>query len=289
MRRIIFTILLVPLFVCFTACRKDPLREAKKIVKEWTGKTILIPADIPCTVLGEETVCPEFSAPYKILLYTDSAGCISCKLNLAEWQYIIEEAESLFPGQLDFAFYFQPKREKELIYLMKQDNFDYPVFIDRRHQFNELNHLPEKMEFQCFLLDHENRVQLIGNPSLNPQIWELFKQKISGASANVVPYTKVTVVTPQIETEDLQLSQKDSCIFVLHNSGNAPLIINAVRTTCGCIIPFWSKEPVLPGETAEILIEVTPDEPGFFHKTIDVYCNIPEKKVKLTVRGAVSR
>lgn len=58
------------------SCKEDVKRtEAEKIVSEWTGKEIIFPADIECTYLGRDTVCPGQDTPYKILLYTDSTGC----------------------------------------------------------------------------------------------------------------------------------------------------------------------------------------------------------------------
>jgi hypothetical protein len=36
--------------------------------------------------------------------------------------------------------------------------------------------------------------------------------------------------------------------FVFTNNGNAPLIIDGVRASCGCTTPGWSKEPIPPGE-----------------------------------------
>ena len=37
--------------------------------------------------------------------------------------------------------------------------------------------------------------------------------------------------------------------FVFKNSGNAPLIISNVKSTCGCTIPKKPEKPILPGES----------------------------------------
>lgn len=178
MRRRIILLLIVA--AGLAACKEDPRKTAKKIVKEWVGKTIQLPEDIPCVSIEVGVPCPTPSADYRVLLYTDSVGCISCKLQLVEWQRIMEEADSLFPGQVDFLFYFQPKREKELLYELRQDKFDYPVFIDKENKINRLNHFPSKMEYQCYLLDKDNKVLIVGNPTLNSRVWELYKKKING-------------------------------------------------------------------------------------------------------------
>lgn len=174
----------IGLSVClsFVACRSAQTREAEKIVKEWVGKTIVFPDDVSCYSIDKERSgdCPSPAAEkYKVLLYTDSLGCLSCKLGLLEWQDVMEEADSLFPGRLDFLFYFQPKSKKELMVLLKREEFHCPVFIDTKNSIDALNQFPDNASYQCFLLDAENRVVLVGNPSRNSAIWELYKKQIA--------------------------------------------------------------------------------------------------------------
>ena len=35
--------------------------------------------------------------------------------------------------------------------------------------------------------------------------------------------------------------------FTFKNTGNAPLILNSVKASCGCTTPKWTKEPIAPG------------------------------------------
>ncbi len=68
--------------------------------------------------------------------------------------------------------------EKQLQFIFKQNGFRYPVFIDKENKIGKLNNFPSKSEYQCFLLDKDNSVLLVGNPSYNPGIWALFKKVI---------------------------------------------------------------------------------------------------------------
>jgi len=95
---------------------------------------------------------------------------------------IIAESDTLLGDRVDFLFYFQPKNEKELLYVFKQNDFDYPVYLDRENRLDQLNGFPSQMEYKCFLLDGNNKVVAIGNPALNPKIWELYKRQITGES-----------------------------------------------------------------------------------------------------------
>ena len=65
-------------------------------------------------------------------------------------------------------------------YLFKRKGFNYLVFIDEQNTIEQLNHFPKQPEYQCFLLDKDNKVLLLGNPVLNPKICELYKQAVTG-------------------------------------------------------------------------------------------------------------
>lgn len=168
----------------FFSCKDNRKKEdVAKVVSEWTGKEIRLPENVPCYVFGNDTF-PElcsggFKKEFKILLYIDSTGCTDCRLKLFQWKQLIAEADSLFSGKLSFLFFLHFKNRKEITYLLLRDKFDYPVYIDLENKVNTLNHFPDKLEYQCFLLNKDNKVLMLGNPVLNPKIWELYKQTIT--------------------------------------------------------------------------------------------------------------
>lgn len=153
------------------------------IVNSWIGKQIIFPIGTPCAKLGEYSPC-SFSSPkpYKILLYTDSSGCTSCKLRIDEWKSLIKEADTTMAGKVDFLFYFYPKTEHALQDLIKQENFKQEIRIDQNDQLNITNNLPKNMDYQCFLLDKDNKVLLVGNPTLNHDIWKMQQKIINGGA-----------------------------------------------------------------------------------------------------------
>ncbi|MDR0423817.1 MAG: hypothetical protein LBH46_04520 [Rickettsiales bacterium] len=177
----IFSIFII--LLCFSSCTKNGTKEhARKIVVEWTGKEVRFPKELSCTSMGKDTTCIDLQNDnYKILLYVDSLGCTSCRLKLAEWKKIMKEADSVFSRKPEFVFFFQPKKkdEKELQFIFKQNSFRHPVFIDKQNEINKLNSFPSQTEYQCFLLDKDNKVLIVGNPSLNSGIWTLFKKVIA--------------------------------------------------------------------------------------------------------------
>ena len=185
-------------FLLLCSCKEGREQTIRQIVAEWTGKEIQFPVGIPCQSLGQDTACIDFSNPaYKILLYVDSAGCTSCRLKLPEWKRIMAEADTLFSGEVDFLFFFQPKKrdERELQFMFRNNGFRHPVFIDTGNEIDKLNKFPSQTEYQCFLLDSDNRVILIGNPSLNTGVWQLFKKYISERNSKLTQGKKEESLT----------------------------------------------------------------------------------------------
>lgn len=280
-------VIVCPLCSCKDSKRRN---DALRIVGEWTGKEILFPENLPCYVAGKDTLpelCNEyFNKEFKILMYVDSAGCSSCRLKLFEWQQLIDEADSLFHGKVGFLLYFQPKNVREMRYLFVRDRFNYPIFMDIENTINRLNRFPREMEYQCFLLNRENKVLMIGNPTLNQKVWELYKSQISGKSVEQTILTTIEIDKTIHNYGTIPKGSSNSAVFSITNTGNYPLIIFHVSTSCGCTNVNWDKQPVELMQTVNIHVEMTPDETGYFSKTLEVYCNIQESSFKLIVDGS---
>jgi len=76
-------------------------------------------------------------------------------------------------------------------------------------------------------------------------------------------------------------------VFEFTNTGNAPLIISKVSSSCGCTIPKKPKEPIMPGEVGEIQVEYDTKRVNPFRKTITVISNADTPTVALKIKGKV--
>jgi hypothetical protein len=290
----IFISLAIISLCCFFCCRgkNKPEIQAQKIVSEWTGKQIQYPVDAQCCILGKDTISDLCNCllqkEYKILLYVDSAGCSDCKLKFFEWKRLIAEADTLFPQKLGFVFFFQPKSRKDMTFLFRKDNFRYPAFIDMNDDLNKLNHFPSQIEYQCFLLDENNKVLMVGNPVLNLNIWDLYKQIITGKISEKMPATTVETSQTEMELQDLKAGKTSEAVFVLKNTGTKPLVIQHVESSCGCTVPEWEKQPVATDKSTEIRVKITPDSPEYFSKTVTVHCNTEKGRITFNIRGTVN-
>ena len=80
-----------------------------------------------------------------------------------------------------------------------------------------------------------------------------------------------------------------NCVFTFTNTGNEPLILTNVRAGCGCTVPQWPREPVLPGESAEIKVRYTTlNRPHQINRSIVVTSNATNKPtLVLRLKGNV--
>ncbi len=85
----------------------------------------------------------------------------------------------------------------------------------------------------------------------------------------------------------IKLSEERSTVFTFLNSSTKPLVIDNVRTTCGCAAPEWKSSPVLPGDTGEIRIELRPNRKGIIEKHIKVWFKEIKKPEKLKIEAEV--
>lgn len=79
------------------------------------------------------------------------------------------------------------------------------------------------------------------------------------------------------------------CEFVFENTGKEPLILNNVRSSCGCTTPVWPKSPVKKGKEGVIKVKYNTHIVGPFSKTIRVYSNAKTSLVTLKITGKVVR
>lgn len=76
--------------------------------------------------------------------------------------------------------------------------------------------------------------------------------------------------------------------FVFTNVGNQPIILQSVSASCGCTTPYYTKEPVLPGNKGVIKVAYNSlGRPGAFTKSITIHSNASEPIKTLLIKGYV--
>ena len=107
--------------------------------------------------------------------------------------------------------------------------------------------------------------------------------------------SKVEQNGPEIEFEkvvhdygDVPYNGNGECEFRFTNTGTEPLLIQKPKSSCGCTIPSWPNEPILPGESEVIKVTYRTNRAGNINKTVTVTSNaMKNSTVVLRIKGRV--
>ena len=75
----------------------------------------------------------------------------------------------------------------------------------------------------------------------------------------------------EIDLGEVKVLEDRTCSFTFRNTTTSPLVVETVRTSCGCTEPKWPLEPILSDQTGRISITFTPNRPGYHRKKIKVF------------------
>lgn len=77
--------------------------------------------------------------------------------------------------------------------------------------------------------------------------------------------------------------------FPFTNTGKVPLVITNARSTCGCTVPDWPKEPIPPGGKSEINVEFnTKNKKRDQTKAVTITANTYPSATKVFLVGYVN-
>ena len=137
--------------------------------------------------------------------------------------------------------------------------------------------------------------------SCNDLVKKVEDEKEDRISAKLVnnPITaekgKQTVLLPELSFDKLQhnfgkINQGESVShqFVFTNTGQAELIINNAKGSCGCTVPKWPRKPIAPGESEEIKVTFnSAGKSGKQRKAITLVTNAIPNTIVLTVSAEI--
>ena len=287
-----FIILLcIPFLYSCNNVKKEKEKQIAQFVNEWQGKEIYFPKNLIFTRYLTDTI--DFYVPeseYKILVYVDSIGCTSCKLQLYKWKKMIEYTDSVTKRNIPFLFFFHLNDYNEIYYLLKRENFNYPVCLDLDDQLNKLNKFPVDINFQTFLLDKYNKVSVLGNPIHNTAVKDLYLKQITGKDYfnKNIPKTTAEVIQTEIDFNTFNKSEIKEATIEIKNIGDNPLVIVDASTTCGCTTVVYEKQPVPIGKKLRVGIKIVPKSKGFFNEVVIIkYNSFNNQHIKLKIKGNV--
>ena len=101
---------------------------------------------------------------------------------------------------------------------------------------------------------------------------------------------EITFETQKIDYGTLTQGANGERYFSFTNTGDVPLIIENAQKSCGCTVPTWPKEPILPGEKAKIKVKYDTNRLGNFTKYVTITSNDPKTPtLRLNITGVIEK
>lgn len=77
-------------------------------------------------------------------------------------------------------------------------------------------------------------------------------------------------------------------IFKFTNTGKSELIITSAKGSCGCTVPEWPKQPIMPGESGEIKVKFNSSgKPNLQQKNVTLVTNTTNGKEVIKIKAQV--
>ncbi|MCK5339104.1 MAG: DUF1573 domain-containing protein [Bacteroidales bacterium] len=88
--------------------------------------------------------------------------------------------------------------------------------------------------------------------------------------------------------DKIPLGKPVTASFEFTNESKEPVTITKVRSSCGCTVADYSKEPVLPGKTGKVSATYNAAKPGNFNKSVSIYMS-DNTTYRLSIKGTVTK
>ncbi|GAB4507190.1 MAG: DUF1573 domain-containing protein [Allomuricauda sp.] len=98
---------------------------------------------------------------------------------------------------------------------------------------------------------------------------------------------KIEFKSETIDYGEIERGSDGVRVFEFTNTGDAPLVISNVRSSCGCTIPKKPEEPIMPGKTGKIEVKYDTNRVGPIRKAITVTSNADTPTKVLKIKGNV--
>lgn len=97
----------------------------------------------------------------------------------------------------------------------------------------------------------------------------------------------MSFATDAIDYGTIKQDADGNRVFTFTNDGKEPIVISEAHGSCGCTVPTYPKEPIMPGKTAEIKVHYDTHRVGPFSKSVTVNSNAKNSPVVLRISGTV--
>lgn len=163
---------IVIILCVFIRCKESNVE--KKDISKWFNKEIVLPND--SLIVNNQKFPNPLIKKIKILSLING-DCSVCYDELREWKEFIKEVDT---GKVGFIFNIYTFNDLIAFEDMNRNTlkFKYPYFKDVGAKIKEINDFSDDKIYKTVLLDEFNKVILIGNPNVHPDIRKLYLNEI---------------------------------------------------------------------------------------------------------------
>jgi hypothetical protein len=141
--------------------------------------------------------------------------------------------------------------------------------------------------------------QGVNNPTAGAQAQVLDANNLNminnpvDAAANIDPNRPTTSIRFEKEVHDfgkVKQNSENTFIYKFKNTGTNPLVIESATGSCGCTVPNYPKEPIMPGKTGDIEVVYRPGtQENAQEKTVTVVANTNPKSTIIKLKAFVEK
>ena len=103
------------------------------------------------------------------------------------------------------------------------------------------------------------------------------------------PVTSISFSEESFNFGTVTAGEKVKHVFKFKNTGTEPLILSDVRTTCGCTVPTWPREPIAPGKSSEIVVQFDSNgKSGAQSRRVTIVANTNPPETFVSIEGEVT-
>lgn len=107
---------------------------------------------------------------------------------------------------------------------------------------------------------------------------------LSSADAQTTLGPKLSYTTDVVDYGEVEYAGNSERTWKFKNEGSQPLTITHAKGSCGCTIPEYPKEPIMPGKEGVIKIKYDTKRSGPIARTVTITTNEPEGSNSHTIQ-----
>jgi hypothetical protein len=164
--------------VLTSSCTQN--KKIERQIEQLCEMAIRIDVDsmVACNVSDSVLLNPTGSN-LKMIIWADSTECSQCYIRHLDYWKGYMKLENENPDGIQFYYILEtaPEKMEEMISLIQTTQLEHVIYVDTMQLFRRNNpNIPSDVLFHSFLLDSDNKVVLVGNPTRNKGIQNLFNR-----------------------------------------------------------------------------------------------------------------